>query len=271
MWTPSCAMHPTPLGTPPPRGLIVRPLAHDDRFTTAELDLLEECAVERYTIGAAVDAASAQRRAVALRRQLQDETPDVLHQTAQDVCLDGALRLGLTYRQMTSQEGHHAAKHVERERDPLGMINGEGVITGTVVSAAVIAAAAGHLEETHIVLAILGTAFIYWLAHVHARTLGDAVKHRTHPVDALKEALAETWPILAASLVPAVILLAAQLFGMEIRRGAWIAVITSTVLLALYSFFAGRRGGLGLAGSLLSAAVGAGLGMLVIALKASLH
>ena len=90
MWTPSCAMHPTPLGTPPPRGLIVRPLAHDDRFTTAELDLLEECAVERYTIGAAVDAASAQRRAVALRRQLQDETPDVLHQTAQDVCLDGA-------------------------------------------------------------------------------------------------------------------------------------------------------------------------------------
>jgi hypothetical protein len=179
--------------------------------------------------------------------------------------------LELTYRQMTSQEGHHAAPHVERERDPLGMINGEGVITGTVVSAAVIAAAAGHLEETHIVLAILGTAFIYWLAHLHARTLGDAVKHRTHPVDALKEALAETWPILAASLVPALILLVTQLVGVRIRTGAWIAVIASTVLLTVYSFLAGRRGGLGMGGSLLSAAIGAALGLLVVLLKASLH
>jgi len=172
---------------------------------------------------------------------------------------------------MTSQEGRHAAPQLERERDPLGMINGEGIITGTVVSAAVIAAAAGHLEETHIVLAILGTAFIYWLAHLHARTLGDAVKHRTHPVDALREALAETWPILAASLLPAVIMLIAKLVGADIRRAAWIAVIASTVLLALYSFFAGRRGGLGLGGSLLSGAIGAALGILVILLKAGLH
>jgi ABC-type dipeptide/oligopeptide/nickel transport system permease component len=172
---------------------------------------------------------------------------------------------------MTSQQGRDATPHVEPERDPLGMINGEGIITGTVVSAAVIAAAAGHLEETHIVIAILGTAFIYWLAHLHARTLGDAVKHRTHPIDALREALAETWPILAAAVLPAVILLMAKVVGAEIRRAAWIAVIASTVLLALYSFFAGRRGGLGLGGSLLSGAIGAALGILIVVLKASLH
>jgi hypothetical protein len=177
----------------------------------------------------------------------------------------------LTYRQMTSQEGRHAAPRVERERDPLGMINGEGVITGTVVSAAVIAAAAGHLQEAHLVIAILGTAFIYWLAHLHARTLGDSVKHRTHPVDALKEALAETWPILAAASLPALILLVIQLVGIELRTGAWIAVIASTVLLTIYSFLAGRRGGLGMGGSLVSAAIGAALGLLVVLLKASLH
>ncbi len=114
---------------------------------------------------------------------------------------------------MTTKSSHPAAE-LQRERDPLGLINGEGVITGTIVSAAVIAAAVGHLEESHLVLAILGTAFIYWLAHLHARTLGDAVKHRTHPVNALKEALAETWPILAASLVPALILFLTQVFGL---------------------------------------------------------
>jgi hypothetical protein len=171
---------------------------------------------------------------------------------------------------MTTKSSHPEAD-LQRERDPLGMINGEGVITGTVVSAAVIAAAVGHLEETRLVLTILGTAFIYWLAHLHARTLGDAVKHHTHPVDALKEALAETWPILAAALVPAVILIVTQLAGLPIRTDAWIAVIASTVLLTIYSFFAGRRGGLGLGGSVLSAAIGAGLGILVIGLKAALH
>ena len=185
-------------------------------------------------------------------------------------CLTRVRTVGLIGPQMTTSEGRGATR-VNVERDPLGMINGEGMITGTVVSAAVIAAAVGHLEETHLVIAILGTAFIYWLAHLHARTLGDAVKHHTHPVDALKEALGETWPILAAALVPAVILIVMQLFGADIRTAAWIAVICSTVLLTVYSFLAGRRGGLGPVGSLVSAAIGAMLGLLVIALKASLH
>ncbi len=172
---------------------------------------------------------------------------------------------------MTTNESRRTAPDVTPERDPLGMINGEGIITGTVVSCAVIAAAVGHLEETRLVIAILATSFIYWLAHLHARTLGDAVKHRTHPIDALKEALAETWPILAAALVPALILIIAQIAGAEIRTAAWIAVISSTVLLTIYSFYAGRRGGLGLGGSLVSASVGATLGILIIVLKAGLH
>jgi hypothetical protein len=52
-------------------------------------------------------------------------------------------------------------------------------------------------------------------------------------------------------------------------------VIASAALLTAYSFLAGRRGGLGPIGSLVSAALGALLGallgLLVIALKASLH
>jgi hypothetical protein len=48
-------------------------------------------------------------------------------------------------------------------------------------------------------------------------------------------------------------------------------VIAGTLLLTVYSFLAGRRGGLGLAGSLMSAAAGAALGMLIIVLKANLH
>ena len=61
-----------------------------------------------------------------------------------------------------------------RNRDPLGLITGgEGVFTGTVVCAAAIAYGAAHLESTaELSLAIFGTVLIYWVAHLHATTLG---------------------------------------------------------------------------------------------------
>src|SRR4051794_28673383 len=96
----------------------------------------------------------------------------------------------------------------ELRRDPPRLVNGEGIITGTVVSAAAIAASADHLsEDTRLILAVLGSAVIYWLAHLHARTLGDAVADHAHPMGSLRKALAETWSILAASLLPISILL----------------------------------------------------------------
>ncbi len=173
---------------------------------------------------------------------------------------------------MTTHHGRSTGPHARSRHDRLGMINGEGIITGTVVSAAAIAATAGHLtEDTPLILVILGSVFIYWLAHLHARTLGDAVERHEHPMNALREALAETWPILVAALLPVAVLLIAEIAGATIRTAAWAAVIASTVLLTLYSFLAGRRGGLGLGGSLLSASVGAALGILIILMKAGLH
>ncbi len=40
-----------------------------------------------------------------------------------------------------------------------------------------------------------------WLAHLHARPIGEADRHR-EPARSSRESLAETWPILAAALVP---------------------------------------------------------------------
>jgi hypothetical protein len=179
--------------------------------------------------------------------------------------------LGLVGDEMTlNSDG--GVPDAESARDPLRMINGEGIITGTVVSAAAIAATAGHLTaDTRLIFAVVGSVVIYWLAHVHARTLGDAVRRRTHPVSALRESLSETWPILVAALLPIGILVIADLAGAPVRTAAWIAVIASAGLLAVYSFLAGRRGGLGLVGSLLSACVGAALGILIVVLKAGMH
>ncbi len=78
--------------------------------------------------------------------------------------------------------------------DPFGLIaGGEGIFTGTVVCAAAIAYGAGHVGSTlELSIAIFGTVLVYWLAHLHARTLGESVTHRRHPLTALGMALRET-------------------------------------------------------------------------------
>ena len=92
----------------------------------------------------------------------------------------------------------------EGRRAWLGMVpSGEGTITGTVVCAAVIAYAGDDATSlARLTLAILGTIAVYWLAHVHAITIGGALTHRQHPFVALRHALRVTWPIAGAAVVP---------------------------------------------------------------------
>jgi hypothetical protein len=158
-------------------------------------------------------------------------------------------------------------------RDALALFRAsEGAITGTVVCAAAIAAGAGHLHSTgQLSVVILGTIAVYWVAHLHAETIGSALTHRHHPLAAVRHAFWETVPIAAASVVPLGVLLVTTLLGAELKTAARTAVYASVALLAIYSYVAGGRGGLDLGGRLASAAAGAGVGLLVVVLKAGLH
>jgi hypothetical protein len=127
---------------------------------------------------------------------------------------------------------NHRTRHVETERDPLGMINGEGMITGTVVSAAAIAAAAGHFEEARLVLVV---------SEPHSSTgrptctlEGSATPSSTTTSnERMREALAETWLILPVAVLPAIILIVVQLLGGTVTTAAWTAVIACTALLTI--------------------------------------
>lgn len=157
--------------------------------------------------------------------------------------------------------------------DRFGLIaGGEGVLTGTVVCAAAIAYSAGHVESTtQLCIAIFGTVIVYWLAHLHARTLGFSVTHGHHPLVSLRLAVLETWPIAGASVLPILILLVADVAGTTLRTAAWTALIATIALLTTYSYLAGVRSGLSTWGRVGSAAVGAGIGILVALLKVALH
>lgn len=157
--------------------------------------------------------------------------------------------------------------------DPLGLLSGaEGLLTGTVVCAAAIAYTAGHIETTgQLCVAILGTAGVYWLAHLHAAAIGNSVRHRHHPLESFRLALAETWHVAGASVLPLAVLLLAHVLGADLKASAWAALIATVGLLTLYSYLAGMRAGLDLGGRLASGAAGAALGLLVVLLKVALH
>lgn len=157
--------------------------------------------------------------------------------------------------------------------DPFGLVaGGEGTITGTVVCAAVLAYGGASASSVwQLSGAIVGTVAVYWIAHLHAETIGSSLTHAHHPRAAFQHALAETWPILGASVLPVGVLLGAWLLGAELRTASWIAVWVCIALLAGYSYMAGVRSGLDLRGRLMSATAGVGLGLLVVLLKVALH
>lgn len=157
--------------------------------------------------------------------------------------------------------------------DPLGIDRGaEGAITGTVVCAAAIAYGQGHLETIgQLMIAILGTVIVYWIAHLHAVTIGASLTHRHRPFAAFRHALVETVPMLAASVVPLVVLVVATLFGTDLSTAAWASLMATIALLAIYSYLAASRAGLEPLARLGGAAAGAGVGVLVALLKVALH
>ena len=157
--------------------------------------------------------------------------------------------------------------------DPWGLVTGaEGLITGTVVCAAAIAYASDHVDSVaELTRAILGTVFVYWLAHLHAVTIGSSLTHRHHPMAAFRHAMGETWSIAGASAVPVAVLVVTSLAGASFETASWWALISAIALLALYSYLAGAAGGLDTWGRIASGAAGALLGIFVALLKIALH
>lgn len=157
--------------------------------------------------------------------------------------------------------------------DPLGLVTGgDETITGSVVCAAVIAYAAETSDSVYqLCTAILATVAVYWLAHLHADTIGSALTHEHHPRAAFQHALIESWPIMGAAGLPVMVLIASSAFGAELQTAAWLALGVSITLIAAYSYLAGIRGGLTTWGRIACAGVGAGLGVLVALMKVALH
>ena len=87
-------------------------------------------------------------------------------------------------------------------------------IYGAIVTAAILDTAGGHVSTTVLVISVVVTLLVYWLAEEYAEVLGEQVEGGRLPSRAsIWEALAATWPMVTASYAPLLALVLAKLAG----------------------------------------------------------
>lgn len=143
---------------------------------------------------------------------------------------------------------------------------------GLVVTGSVLAAAPLELGLARIALLLLGTLCVYWAAESYAHMIAArTVLRRRMLAYERTEVLRDGVPLIAACLVPAVILVAEAVLGVDPTTGVEIALAVNLTMLLVVgwrmSTVSGMRG-FGRIGSTLVCGL---LGLALVGLKMSLH
>jgi hypothetical protein len=141
-------------------------------------------------------------------------------------------------------------------------------IYGAIITAAIFDTAGGHLTTAALVVSVLVTLLVYWLAEQYAELLGEQAEGGHLPSWAsIRGALAATWPMVSASYAPLLALLLARLAGASALVAANVGLAAAIVLLTFHGWSASRAAQLRGRQLLFATSIAAALGLLMIALK----
>jgi len=125
-----------------------------------------------------------------------------------------------------------------------------------------------RLQTAALVIAVVVTLVVYWLAEQYAEMLGEQVEGGHLPSRSqIRAALAATWPMVSASFAPLVALVLARLAGASALVAANVGLAAAVVLLMIHAWAAGRAAQLHGRQLLLATAGAAALGLVMIGLK----
>jgi hypothetical protein len=140
-------------------------------------------------------------------------------------------------------------------------------IYGLIVTASVLATGGAQLRTVALVVAVIVTVLVYWLAEQYAELMAHAnAGHLPTRADILFT-LRARWSMVSVSYLPLVVLLLTRAVGATAFGAALAALIATVGLLLVYGWRAGRSARLhGFAQFAITALAG-GFGVLMIALK----
>jgi hypothetical protein len=141
-------------------------------------------------------------------------------------------------------------------------------IYGTIITAAVLAAAGGHLATAALAIAVLVTLVVYWAAEQYAEVLGEQAAHGRLPTwSRIWAGMVITWPMVAAAYIPVLVLIVARIFNATETTAANLALAVAVLSLVVHGWTAGRAAELHGAKLVAVTAIAGGLGVVMIILK----
>lgn len=159
----------------------------------------------------------------------------------------------------------------EIQREPatrnLGRRRAAGIY-GAIVTAAILDTAGGHVSTAALVVSVVVTLLVYWLAEEYAEVVGEQVEGGRLPSRAsVRSALAATWPMVTASYVPLLALVLAWLAGASDLTAANVGLAAAVILLTFHGWLAARAAQLRGRPLFFATATAAALGIVMILLK----
>jgi hypothetical protein len=134
-------------------------------------------------------------------------------------------------------------------------------IYGAIITAAILDTVGGHTSTTVLVISVVVTLLVYWIAEEYAEVLGEHTAGGRLPSGAsIQGALAATWPMVSASYAP-------LLAGASALTAANVGLVVAMVLLTIHGWLAGRAAQLRGGKLLVATSIAAGLGLVMILLK----
>jgi len=119
-----------------------------------------------------------------------------------------------------------------------------------------------------LVVSVVVTLLVYWIAEEYAEVLGEHTAGGRLPSRAsIQGALVATWPMVTASYAPLLAVVLATLAGASALTAANVGLVVAIVLLTVHGWLAGRAARLHSWKLLVATSIAAGLGLVMILLK----
>jgi hypothetical protein len=141
-------------------------------------------------------------------------------------------------------------------------------IYGAIITAAILDTAGGHVSTAALVVSVVVTLLVYWVAEEYAELLGEQVEAGFVPSwNYIRGSLAATWPMVSASFAPLVVLVLARLAGASIQVADNFGLVVAIVLLMIHGWLAARSARLHGIQLIFTTSIAAALGLVMVALK----
>ncbi|MGC3002969.1 hypothetical protein ACPF8X_32520 [Streptomyces sp. G35A] len=144
-----------------------------------------------------------------------------------------------------------------------------GGVYGSMLAASVVVGAGslGSFPRAELVLLLLLTGAVFWIAHVHAQLFGARLAQRALDRGVVLHVCRDEWPIVKAAVPPAAAVAVSPLLGLDVRGALWLALSVAVAGQVGWSVAAARRAGASPRLVAATASVNLVLGLLIICVK----